>query len=230
MNGRASTHLAHLVLSISAVIGCHEQRGPDLGAPATPSAPVAPATPSAPIAPRASPAPCVSPPASAAPSAEPPPSARNDAPFATDPENRQRPQIESADLAERARHLLEAISTGDLSRGDDFFFPRAPFLPLKDVRDPGRYFDQLLATYHRDIRDLHASRRDWGAAKFVSFAIGTTPTWVAPGREYNRIGYYRTFGGKLRWQNERSSGTIDVATIISYHGRLFVTHLAPIHK
>ena len=62
----------------------------------------------------------------------------------------------------------------------------------------------------------------------MSFSIGTAPTWVAPGREYNKIGYCRTFHAKLRWQGDRASGTIDVSTIISYHGRWYATHLAPI--
>jgi hypothetical protein len=201
-----------LALVTSAAVGCRQQPAPRPAAVAK-AAPAASSTPAP----------------SAVPSSAPAPSASPEDPFATDPENRQKPDLESADLTERAGHLLEAIATGEPRRADDFFFPRAPFVPLKDVRDPGRYFDQLLATYHRDIRDIRARRRDWSSVRFVSFTIGTTPTWVAVGREYNRIGYYRTFGGRLRWQGDGSSGTIDVSTIISYHGRWYVTHLAPIH-
>ena len=187
---------------------------------ATASAPAVPsatrATPAAPSATRATP---VAASATASPDAD---------PFAADAENRQKPELASPDLTERARHLFEAIVSGEPERGDDFFFPRAPFLPLKDVADPGRYFDQLLATYHRDIRELHRRQRPCNTARFVSFELGTNPSWVAPGREYNKIGYYRTFHGKLRWANEGSSGTIDVTTIISYQGRWYTTHLAPI--
>jgi len=184
---------------------------------ATASAPAVPsatrATPAAPSATRATP---VAASATASPDAD---------PFAADAE---KPELASPDLTERARHLFEAIVSGEPERGDDFFFPRAPFLPLKDVADPGRYFDQLLATYHRDIRELHRRQRPCNTARFVSFELGTNPSWVAPGREYNKIGYYRTFHGKLRWANEGSSGTIDVTTIISYQGRWYTTHLAPI--
>ena len=106
-----------------------------------------------------------------------------------DPLNRSKPPLASSDLDERAQHLFDAIAQNEPSLGDDFFFPRDPFLVLKDVADPGRYHAELLAAYHRDIRTLHASRSDWATATFASFELGTVPTWVAPGKEYNKIGY-----------------------------------------
>jgi hypothetical protein len=145
-----------------------------------------------------------------------------------DPANKMRPPLTSTDLDERAAHLLDAIARNDPSAADDFFFPKAPFIPLKEVGDPARYFDQLLGTYHRDIRTLHAAQKDWTGAAFVSFELGTAPTWVAPGKEYNRIGYFRTFGGKLRYRIGEKSKEIAVSTIISWDGRWYVTHLLPI--
>lgn len=151
-----------------------------------------------------------------------------DAGHVVDPENRSKPDLESADLTERASHLFDAIVKDEPSLADDFFFPKEPFVPLKDVANPGKYFDQLLATYHRDVRALHRKRRSWDGATFVSFTLGTTPTWVAPGKEYNKIGYYRTFRGKLRYAIDGTPHTLDVTTIISWDGRWYVTHLAPI--
>jgi hypothetical protein len=145
-----------------------------------------------------------------------------------DPANKTRPPATSADLDERASHLLDAIVHNDPGVADDFFFPKAPFLPLKDVGDPGRYFDQLLAVYHRDIRSLHAERKDWTGATFVSFELGSAPTWVAPGKEYNKIGYFRTFGGKVRYRLGDKPKELAVSTIISWDGRWYVTHLSPI--
>jgi hypothetical protein len=145
-----------------------------------------------------------------------------------DPANQSRPPFTSDDLQERAGHLLLAIARNDPAAADDFFFPKEPFVPLKDVGDPGRYFDQLLATYHRDIRSLHAERKDWAGVSFVSFELGTTPTWVMPGKEYNKIGYFRTFGGKLRYRLGERVKELRVGTIISWDGRWYVTHLSPI--
>jgi hypothetical protein len=147
---------------------------------------------------------------------------------APDPENRDKPELTSDDLSERAEHLFRAVAENDPALADDFFFPREPFIPLKDVQDPGRYHAQLLATYHRDIRELHAKRKDWSNASFVSFELGTPPTWVAPGKEYNKIGYFRTFHGKLRYRAGDRPQEIDVGTIISWDSRWYVTHLLPI--
>ncbi len=145
-----------------------------------------------------------------------------------DPENRTKPDLVSNDLTERAEHLFRAIAENDPALADDFFFPRDPFVPLKDVEDPARYHAQLLATYHRDIRELHAKRKDWSGSTFVSFELGTPPGWVAPGKEYNKIGYYRTFHGKLRYRTGERSAEIEVGTIISWDGRWYATHLLPI--
>src|SRR5258706_171674 len=153
--------------------------------------------------------------------------AANDGGF-SDPENRSLPARTSPDLTERARHLFQAIIQNEPTQADDFFFPKEPFIPLKDVADPGRYFDQLIATYHRDIASLHAKRRDWSEATFVSFELGTEPGWVAPGKEYNKIGYFRTFRGKLTYSIGDKTRDLSVTTIISWYGRWYVTHLAPI--
>lgn len=158
-----------------------------------------------------------------------PPSAGSPGPRESD-QNATRPADSSEELTERARHLFDAIAGNRPDAADDFFFPREPFIPLKDVRDPARYFDELLATYHRDVRHLHASRRSWDGAKFVSFELGSRPKWVKPGEEWNKIGYFRTFGGKLRYEIGGRTRVLDVHTIISWDGRWYVTHLSAIRK
>jgi hypothetical protein len=148
----------------------------------------------------------------------------------TDPDNRTSPPRQSEDLTERASHLFVAIARGDAALADDFFFPKEPFLALKDVSDPGRYHRQLVAAYHRDIAELSRQRKSWDGARFVSFTLGTEPTWVAPGKEYNKIGYHRTFRAKLRYAIAGREHVIEVATIISWAGRWYTTHLLPIHR
>jgi hypothetical protein len=198
-------------------VGCHHEEPPS----ATSAAPPAPS--------EAPPVEALRPPSSGDPAAPPgtPPSA-SAAEHVPDPANKMRPPLASPDLQERATHLLAALVANDPKIADDFFFPKAPFIPLKDVTEPGRYFDQLLATYHRDIATLRSERKDWTGAEFVSFELGTPPTWVAPGKEYNKIGYYRTFGGKLRYRIGDKTKEITVSTIISWDGRWYVTHLSPI--
>jgi hypothetical protein len=147
---------------------------------------------------------------------------------AIDWKNKAKPELMSQELEQRARALLEAIVKDDPEIAKEFFFPREPFTPLKDVTNPDKYWVQLFGTYKRDIRELHRKRRDWTGAAFESFELGTPPTWVKPGDEYNKIGYYRTFRGRLRYTVGGKKGHIDVATIISWNKGWYVTHLAAI--
>jgi hypothetical protein len=145
-----------------------------------------------------------------------------------EPQNGEMPAMTGDDLTERARHLFDAIVRDDPELADDFFFPREPFLVLKDVADPAKYHAQLLATYRRDVHRLHGKRRTWDGATFRSFELGTTPRWVKPGDEWNKIGYHRTFRGKLRYEVSGHVRTLEVHTIISWDGRWYVTHLEAI--
>jgi len=125
--------------------------------------------------------------------------------------------------------LFDAVVSGHPELALDFFFPREPFIPLKDVADPGRYHDELVRTYRRDIASLHGSRRSWENATFEKFELGTKPTWVAPGREWNKIGYFRTLDGRLTYTVAGKRRQLAVRTIISWQGRWYVTHLRPFH-
>jgi len=145
-----------------------------------------------------------------------------------DPRNRAKPQLNSPMLQPHARALLEAIAKDDPEIGREFFFPRAPFKPLKDVADADRYWVQLMEAYKRDIHELHRKRRDWTDATFESFELGTDPGWVKPGDEYNKIGYYRTFRAQLKYRCADKSHWLQVQTIISWNKEWYITHLLPI--
>lgn len=187
-------------------------------ASAPPPAPAASAS-AAPTAPAsASAAPTAS--ASAAPSA---------APAEVVADNKVEP-TEGAELAERAKALLEAIAKDEPERGDSFWFPKEPFIPLKDIKDPGKYWSQLHRAYANDIHALHRKRKAWDDVEFVSFDGWSKPKWVKPGDEVNKIGYYRAFHGKIRFKAGGEPGEIDVHTIITWQGRWYCTHLRKFKK
>ena len=146
--------------------------------------------------------------------------------------NLERPPLDSEDLTGQARRLFEAISVGDPAIARDFFFPKEPFLVLKDIKNPGKYWDQLYRVYEEDIQKLHRKhRKELEGATFEGFALGSVPTLVKPGEEGNKISYHRTFRGKLRYRTtagqERS---FEVRVIISWAGRWYITHLLPFKK
>ncbi len=149
-----------------------------------------------------------------------------------DPSNRVKPPPPGEELAARAARLFEAVRDDDPPKAADFFFPREPFVPLKDVADGGRYWDTLFRTYKNDVRELHRKhRRELEGASFVGLELGSTPTWVKPGDEYNKIGYHRTFHAKLRYRTAAGADrSLDVHTLISWQGAWYITHLSPFKK
>lgn len=149
------------------------------------------------------------------------------APFA--PDNKVAP-TEGPELQARARGLFEAIVKDEPERGEAFWFPREPFLPLKDVKDPGKYWDQLHRSYVNDVHALHETRKSWNNAAFVGFDGWSHPKWVKPGDEANHIGYHRAFRGKLRYKVDGEDGELEVRTLITWQGRWFITHLRKVKR
>ncbi len=107
---------------------------------------------------------------------------------------------QGAELQERAKGLFDAIVADDPDCAEAFWFPREPFIPLKDVKDPGKYWTQLHKTYVSDVHALHRKRKSWEGATFVKFDGWTRSKWVPPGDEANKIGYHRAFHGKLHYK------------------------------
>lgn len=150
-----------------------------------------------------------------------------DAAAAADPTNRQKPPAADPELERQARSLLLAVIGDEPSRAEGFFFPRQPFTPLKVAQDPDRYWRRLHAAYARDIQWLHRRWSDWSSATFESIRLTGQVTWVKPGVEHNKIGYYRTYQARLRYRMGEQRLSLFVHTLISWQGRWYVTHLLP---
>jgi hypothetical protein len=168
-----------------------------------------------------------------APSAAPAPSASAAlGPDGLDPswdlKNGQRPSAPSDDLTAKASHLFAAVQKDDPSLAADYFFPRAAFLPVKDIGNPGKYWDTLFRTYNRDIHDLHVKHASKMAnAQFVDIQPGSPAKWVPPGEEANKIGYFRSFNAKVRYRDGETYGHFDVRVSITWQGKWYITHLLP---
>ena len=231
------TFISLSALGLGLLLGCANS-SPQLDAPsataASSPAPIAAAS----AAPAKASASAAAPPASAAPVADAALAAdagaaadaapaEAAAPFAAD--NKLAP-TEGPELQERAKGLLEAVIQDDPKLADPFWFPREPFIPLKDVKGPDKYWEQLHRTYGSDVHALHKKRKSWSGVVFEKFEIGSNPKWVKPGDEANKIGYHRSFHGKLRYSVDGKSESIDVHTVITWQGRWYVTHLRKFKK
>jgi hypothetical protein len=127
--------------------------------------------------------------------------------------------------------LWTAIVRDDPDAAMPFFFPLAAYQQVKDVADPARDWNRrLVAAYARDIHELHKKLgKDAEAATFLKLDIGPAPRWVEPHEEWNKIGYYRVFGSKLRWAHaDGRPEAFDVRSLISWRGEWYVVHLSRI--
>jgi hypothetical protein len=127
--------------------------------------------------------------------------------------------------------LWRAIVHDDPDVAMPFFFPVGAYEQVKDVGDPEADWNhRLVSAFRHDIHALHARLgADADTATFVSFDVPEKRArWVDPGEEWNKLGYYRVFGSKLRYESNGESHAVDVKSLISWRGEWFVVHLSAI--
>ena len=150
---------------------------------------------------------------------------------ATLPQTHDRPAASGPAFDARVAALWSSIVADDPQQAAPFFFPVAAYQQVKDIPDPASdWKHRLFAAYARDIHALHA-RLGSDAARATFDGIDVPEArgrWVDPGEEYNKIGYYRVFGSRLRYQIDGAPHTFDVKSLISWRGEWFVVHLSAI--
>ena len=147
------------------------------------------------------------------------------------PQTEDKPEASGAAFDARTHALWDAIVADDPDRAMPFFFPLAAYEQVKAITNPGSdWRRRLVAAYARDIHALHARLGASAAsARFVTLEVPSDRArWVKPGEEYNKIGYYRVFGSKLRFTLEGAAKSFDVTSLISWRGEWFVVHLSSI--
>jgi hypothetical protein len=147
------------------------------------------------------------------------------------PQTREMPSSSSPTFEAGASALWEAIVHDDPSIGMSFFFPLDAYEQVKDVGDPAADWKRrLVAAYERDIHRLHARLGDASAsARMVALEIPKARArWVEPGEEWNKLGYFRVFGSKLKYEIDGAEGAFEVKSLISWRGQWYVVHLSAI--
>ncbi|MBI2389567.1 MAG: hypothetical protein HYV09_08225 [Deltaproteobacteria bacterium] len=131
------------------------------------------------------------------------------------------------ELQARAKKLFEAIQKDEPEIAMAMFFPREPFLALKDVKDPSAYWDKLVKEYKAHIHSYHKKLGKKAAeAEFEGFELNPkSQVYVAPKKEFNKTGYNKVTKSKLRYKLKGKTRTLDVATMIDHESKWYVTHL-----
>jgi hypothetical protein len=131
----------------------------------------------------------------------------------------------ASDAAEKAQRLFEAIVADAPARAEEVFFPRAAFLLVKDIPDPGKYYDRLKRRFEQDIHALHASLKDPASARFERFELANRGGFVRVHEEGNRLPYWAARHSFIHYRAAGKSERLEVRVLITWDDRWYVIHL-----
>jgi hypothetical protein len=145
------------------------------------------------------------------------------------PQTHDRPKPEGPLFEARVQGLWDAIVKDDPDLGMPFFFPLAAYVQVKAITNPASDFKHRLVSNF--ARDVHAAHDKLGAhapdAKFIGIEVPMNQArWVEPNEEGNKIGYFRVYGSKLKYEVGNKQLSIDVTSLISWRGEWYIVHLA----
>ena len=147
------------------------------------------------------------------------------------PQTHDHPPASGAAFDARIAALWAGVVADDPEKAMPFFFPLGAYQQVKDVSDPASdWKHRLVAAYGRDVHSLHARLgADAARAVFVGLDVPDGHArWVDPGEEYNKLGYFRVFGSKLRYTVDGEARSFEVKSLISWRGEWYVVHLGAI--
>jgi hypothetical protein len=145
------------------------------------------------------------------------------------PQTEARPSVTDERFKRRMQRVADAILLGDAEKARSAFFPLVAYAQVKDVQKPERdYRFRLMAHFDRDVREYRkALGKSAEHAEFIGVEVPESRVeWMKPGKEGNRIGYFRVLRSKLRFRladgKERS---FELTSMISWRGEWYVVHL-----
>ncbi len=143
------------------------------------------------------------------------------------PQTRERPSAAAPAFHARVEALWEGVVNDDPARAMAFFFPKTAYEQVKAIPYPDSdWKHRLVANFARDIHAAHAKLgRDATEAKLVGIDVPDLARWVDPGEEGNKLGYWRVYGTRLRYEVDGRPRVLGVSSMISWRGEWYVVHL-----
>lgn len=142
-------------------------------------------------------------------------------------ESPPRPSPETAIAA--AKLLFDAIVRDQPEAAAAAFFPRPAFLLVKDIKDPGRYYDQLYRRFIADVHALHQSLPGLSNAQFDRFELSPRGGFMRVHEEGNRLPYWAARHNTLWYRSAGQLRHFEVRVLITWDDRWYVIHLNEFH-
>jgi hypothetical protein len=135
----------------------------------------------------------------------------------------------ASEVEAKIRKLFDAIVADDPRLAADSFFPREAFLLVKDMHDPGRYYDRLRRRFDADIHTLHASLPGIERARYERFELAQRGGFILPKQEGNRLPYWASRHSLLHFRIGDTLQHLEVRVLISWDAHWYVIHLNEFH-
>jgi hypothetical protein len=139
------------------------------------------------------------------------------------------PRPDASSAERRAKLLFDAIVRDDPALAQGVFFPRDAFLLVKDIRDPGRNFDQLHARFIADIHALHRTLPGLADARFDRFELARRGAFMRVHEEGNRLPYWASRHSVLHYTSRGEAHQLEVRVLITWDDQWYVIHLSEFH-
>lgn len=144
------------------------------------------------------------------------------------PQTEDKPTTDSYDFERRVRSLWEGIVEDDPAIANEFFFPLSAYKQVKSLQDPtSDWNNRLVSIYDSEIHTLHQGLgSDPSEATFEGIDVPMqNAVWINPGVEYNKLGYWRVYGTKVRYSVDGVEKSFPIQSLISWRGEWYVVHL-----
>jgi len=144
-------------------------------------------------------------------------------------QTKDRPSTESAAFEKRMDLLWQAIVVNDAKIAEPTFFPSVAYEIVKDIDKPRvDWTHRLMKAFARDIGKYHKELgAEPKAATLIAVEIDDGKVkWVEPGKEGNKLGYYRVTRSGIRYRDAAGAEKrLELTSLISWRGEWFVVHL-----
>jgi len=134
------------------------------------------------------------------------------------------PRPPEGDLPDKIRKLWEAVVHDDPSLAAQAFFPREAFLMVKNMANPGRYYDRLRNRFDQDIHDLHRRTANLDVALFDHFELARRGGFVRVNQEGNRLPYWASRHSFIYYRVGKKLRRIEVRVLITWDDSWYVIH------
>lgn len=145
------------------------------------------------------------------------------------PQTKDEPSLDSPAFKQRLALLWRAIVADDASLAEPAFFPVEAYELVKDIEKPrADWKSRLLKNFHRDIKRRHEELGpEPQALELVGIEVDPARVkWMEPGKEGNKVGYYRVTRNKLRYKDPSGAEKkLELTSLISWRGEWFIVHL-----